>query len=321
MKKERAEKSGEARSKAGDATGTAAEITAEEFIMCPAVDVCFKGLMNNERVRRGFISAVLNIPPEEIAVTELLPTIAEPEYADDKLGIVDVRVKLAGGQQIDLEMQAVSFVCWEERTLFYLSRMYTEQIRKGENYDKLKKCIHIGILDYMLYPDIPEFYSCFHISEDTRGTLYTDRFEFHVLELPKLHSKEKPENTLEQWMKFLGGRRKEDFRRMADQNEYIDEAYQALMKLSADDRKRLEYEYRQMAIYDYNTQMGAAERRGEERGKAEGAGMKAKAVAQNMFLRGMSQGDVAALCGESPEKVRDWFEEWSWEETDKTGRK
>ena len=303
MKEERTEK----RKKTGN--------TGERFIMCPAVDVCFKGLMENERVRQGFISAVLNVTPEAIISTELLPTIIEPEYAEDKLGIVDVRVKLADGKQIDMEMQAMSFVFWEERTLFYLSRIYTEQIRKGENYDKLKKCIHIGILDYIIYPGIPEFYSCFHISEDTRGTLYTDKFEFHILELPKLRGKENPENTLEQWMKFLGGRRKEDFKRMAEQNEYIDEAYQALMKLSADDRKRLEYEYRQMAIYDYNTQMGAAEKRGEEKGKAEGiAEGKAevrKNVARNMFLRGMSQEDVASLCGENPEKVRGWFEEWA----------
>ena len=288
---------------------------AEDFIMWPTVDVCFKGLMESGRVRQGFIAAVLNIAPEAITETELLPTITPPEYADDKLGIVDVRVKLADGKQIDLEMQAVTFACWAERTLFYLSRMYTEQIRKGEHYDKLKKCIHIGILDYNLYPEIPEFYSCFHISEDMRGTLYTDMFEFHVLELPKLRGKKKAENTLEQWMKFLGGRKKEDFRLMAEQNEYIDEAYQALMKLSADDRKRLEYENRQMAIYDYNTQMGAAEERGIEKGKAEGkaegADQKAKTVARNMFQRGMSQEDAAMLCGESLEKIRSWYKEWT----------
>ena len=34
-------------------------------------------------------------------------------------------------------------------------------------------------------------------------------------------------------------------------------------------------------------------------------------VAKNMFLRGMSQEDTAALCGESTEKIREWFEEWS----------
>ena len=263
----------EVRSTAVNADGNAAENTvvnaATEFIMCPSVDVCFKNLMTNERVRQGFIAAVLHIPPEEITETKLLPTIMEPEYPEDKLGIVDVRVKLADGRQLDLEMQAVPFTKWEERTLFYMCRLYTEQIKKGEKYDKLKKCIHIGILDYNLYPDRPEFYSCFHISEDTRGTLYTDKFEFHVLELPKLRNKENPEGVLEQWMKFLGGRRKEDFEAMAEQNEFIDEAYQALMKLSADERKRLEYEYRQMALYDYNTQMGAAEERGEKKGKAE----------------------------------------------------
>lgn len=37
---------------------------------------------------------------------------------------------------------------------------------------------------------------------------------------------------------------------MANVNEYIDETYNTLLKLSADDIKRLEYE----AIRDYNSQ-------------------------------------------------------------------
>ena len=76
---------------------------------------------------------------------------------------------------------------------------------------------------------------------------------------------------------------------MAEQNEFIDEAYQALMKLSADERKRLEYESRQMALYDYNTQMGAAEERGEERGRAEG---KAEAILELLEDYGMVPDEI-----------------------------
>ncbi len=53
---------------------------------------------------------------------------------------------------------------------------------------------------------------------------------------------------------------------MAKTNEYLDEAYQALMNLSAEERKRIEYEAREKAVRDYNTQMGSAEERGMERG-------------------------------------------------------
>lgn len=43
--------------------------------MLPTVDVCFKGLMNNPIVRKGFIAALLKADPETIAETTLLPTI------------------------------------------------------------------------------------------------------------------------------------------------------------------------------------------------------------------------------------------------------
>ena len=53
---------------------------------------------------------------------------------------------------------------------------------------------------------------------------------------------------------------------MAEKDEYIREAYEDLKKLSLDEQKRLEYEVRQKAIRDYNSQMKSAERRGEKRG-------------------------------------------------------
>ncbi len=42
--------------------------------MKPKVDFCFKELMDDDEVRRGVIAAVLNLPPEKIEKTILLPT-------------------------------------------------------------------------------------------------------------------------------------------------------------------------------------------------------------------------------------------------------
>ncbi len=54
---------------------------------------------------------------------------------------------------------------------------------------------------------------------------------------------------------------------MAKGDEYLGEAYQTLLKLSADEEKRLEYEAREKALRDYNSQMQSAERRGQKRGE------------------------------------------------------
>lgn len=58
---------------------------------------------------------------------------------------------------------------------------------------------------------------------------------------------------------------------MAEKDEYIGEAYELLKNLSADEKKRIEYEYREKALKDYNSQMISSERRGLEKGEKIGA--------------------------------------------------
>ena len=88
-----------------------------DFIMLPTVDVCFKKLMSNPAVRKGFISSLLGVDPETIRETTLLPTILPQDYPDDKLGILDVRIRMDDGRQIDMEMQVAYFEYWDERIL------------------------------------------------------------------------------------------------------------------------------------------------------------------------------------------------------------
>ena len=242
----------------------------ETFLMRPTVDFCFMELMADPVVRKGFIAAVLGKRAEEVKDTTLLPTILRKGTKEEKLGILDVRVLLTDGEQIDMEMQVGPYEFWEERTLFYMSKMYIDQINAGDSYGGLGKCIHIGILDFIIYRDTKDFYSIFHIWEDGRKALYSDKFEFHVLELPKLERLELQDSELLHWAKFFGGKSKEDFESMAEKNEYISTAYERLKNISADDRKRFEYEAREKAIRDHNHLMFTARKRGIEEGIEQG---------------------------------------------------
>ena len=92
------------------------------FLMSPKVDFCFKELMRNSEVRKGFLSAVLEIPPEEIRETTLLPTHLQKEQEKDKLGILD-------------------FVLFEGEESYYSRFHLWEDERKLKYSDKLE--IHI----------------------------------------------------------------------------------------------------------------------------------------------------------------------------------
>ncbi len=241
-----------------------------QFLMKPKIDFAFKEIMMDGKARIGFLAAVLHLDPENIKETRILNPYLRKVHEDDKLGILDVRILMNNDAVIDVEIQLSELLVWPDRSLFYASKMYTDQIEQGQKYDVLKKCVSISILDFTLFKKEAGFYSCFHIREDTRGFLYTDKMEFHVIELPKLPPELKEDCTgLELWAKFINAERKEEFDMLAGRDPYIDSAYQQLQVISQDKQKRLEYEAREKAVRDYNQGMFEAKEKGREEGHAE----------------------------------------------------
>ncbi len=270
------------------------------FLMKPKIDFAFKEIMADEKARIGFLSAMLKLNPEDIKETTLLNTSLRKTYEDDKLGILDVRVLMNDDTEIDIEVQLAELSVWAERSLFYLAKMYTGQINPGDSYNKFKKCVSISILDFELFDDTGDFYSCFHIAEDNRHTLYTDKMEFHVLELPKLPKelKDDSDNIL-LWAKFINAERKEEFDMIADKNPYIESAYQTLQVISQDEEKRLEYEAREKAIRDHNQFMYEARQKGRAEGikigEAHGKTLAAIEIAKRLIEQGYSTNEIMLI--------------------------
>lgn len=283
--------------------------TKDFFIMKPKVDFCFKELLSDEYVRRGFLSAILGVAPDMILWTKLLPTYLRKQHKDDKFGILDVRVMLQDESQVDVEIQVIAYDYWAERSLFYLSKMYVDQIHEGEDYGQLKKCIHVGILDFKLFDD-EEYYSRFHIWEDNRRLQYSDEFEIHVLELPKLEKYDYPETELLKWARFFNATDKEELEMAAEGNEYTQKAYDRLVELSADEEKRMEYEERQKALRDYQHMMNSGWRQGVSDGREEGV----KAIIEMLQELGMSREETQTKVHDkfsaSEETVQEWLNKY-----------
>ena len=234
----------------------------DNFLMSPKVDYCFKELLAYPEIRKGFVAAILNKEPEELAETILMPTILSKDTEDGKYGILDVRVRMKNGSQMDLEMQVAPFEFWNNRVIFYLSKMYTEQVKEGDKYKNLKPCIHVSILNFNLFHEDRTCFREIAFCDLTTKQKYTDLLEIYVLELKKLPQEQKEEPLIIKWMRFLAAESREDFEKMAGEDNYINEAYEVLQKLSADERKRLEYEARQKAIRDYDSQMSSSREEG-----------------------------------------------------------
>ncbi len=255
-----------------------------DFLMKPKVDFAFKEIMTDENARIGFLSAVLKLEPKEIQKTNLLNTNLRKLHQDEKQGILDVRILMNNNTEIDIEIQLAELKVWADRSLFYLSKMYTEQIQEGQAYHVFKKCVSISILNFTLFPKEPEFYSCFRIMEEKRHIVYTDKMEFHVLELPKLPKELKEDSSkLLLWAKFINAEKKEEFEMLAEKDSYLNQAYQKLQVISQDKEKRLEYEAREKAIRDHNQLLYEAKQSGIQEGVQKGSQKEALRIAKDLL--------------------------------------
>jgi predicted transposase/invertase (TIGR01784 family) len=171
----------------------------EDFLMSPKNDFAFKMLFGDERNKDILISFLNSVLKDRIEDLVLLNTELKKEYIEDKYGILDVGAVTNKGTNIDIEIQLLKTKYMPEKTLYYWSKMYIEQLKSGDKFSKLKKTITINILDFESLP-IEKFHSSFHIIEDETGIKLTDLMEVHFLEMSKLYENQKldEEDTLTQ---------------------------------------------------------------------------------------------------------------------------
>ena len=88
------------------------------------------------------------------------------------------------------------------------SKILPSHLRQKDKDDKL------GILNFIMFDD-EEYYCRFHFWSDKGRKLYSDKFEIHTLELPKLAKHDYPETELLKWLQFINAETEEEFE-MAD---------------------------------------------------------------------------------------------------------
>ena len=119
-------------------------------LLKPKNDFVFQSLFNkdNEEITRSLVSALLDekITDMKINDTKELYRI-NPK---DKLGVLDLEIEVNNIEKVDIEIQLIDKENLVERLLFYFSRLYTMQIKRGMDYAKAKRVVIIAIIDYEL---------------------------------------------------------------------------------------------------------------------------------------------------------------------------
>jgi predicted transposase/invertase (TIGR01784 family) len=81
------------------------------------------------------------------------------EFEDDKMGILYVKVHTKGGIVINVEIQVASPPELRDRIVLYGAKMLTEQVKKGNTWDRAEQVISIIIMDKILLPEEMDYYN------------------------------------------------------------------------------------------------------------------------------------------------------------------
>ncbi len=223
----------------------------EEFLLKPKNDFVFKKIFGDAKNKDLLISLLNSILIDKVNDVTILNSELLKENVEDKKSVLDVRAVTDAGHHIDIEIQVLRTVSMPERSLYYWSKLYIEQITVGESYKKLKKTIAINIVDYD-YLNVNKYHNIFHIMEDETKLKLTEVLEIHFIELSKLRNVNKMDK-LSQWMNFIKGDSKEVILEMAKVNSDIEKAYDILRTMSQDREARALYLSREMALHDEAT--------------------------------------------------------------------
>ena len=222
--------------------------------LSPKIDVIFQilfGEIGNERITKGFLECILNRKIEKIDLTK--NQVLGREFKDDKLGVLDILAELDDKEICNIEMQIVDKKNIIERLLYYWSRLYSRQLKAGNDYKTLEKVIIILIADF----EIEElrgldYHIVWKIMETQSGKriVLTEKLELDIIELPKIIGKEEDKSNLLDWLYFLENPKSERVAKNMEENEELKEAVQKLDSLSQDERMQRIIELREKAIRD-----------------------------------------------------------------------
>ena len=263
----------------------------------PRYDLVFKAVfLGDLRLLASLLSSILDMDIHAEGLTVLNAELV-PEYESARLSRLDIRVK-TGEKQIDLELQLDNRYNMEKRSIFYLSKLYIDQMTARMEYKDLNPVIAINILHFRFLP-YDEYHNHYRLKNVRTNDELTDAIEVQFIELPKVDP-EGSESMKDLWMRYLSADNRDTLAAVAQASPVIAQAVARLVYVSADEQLRYEMHMREKAELDYFSDLGGAKAEGRAEGLAEG---EAKGKAEGL-AEGEAKGNAEGLAeGEAKGKA------------------
>ena len=278
-------------------------LIADNKLLNPKIDYVFKrifGYAGNEDITKALLEAVLNAQISEITL-ECNP-ILEKDLYDDKVGILDIRAKLDGNTDCDIEMQIVDYKNIEKRLLYYWSKLYIQGLKSGMDYEKLNKAIIVLFADFEIehLSEIKKSITKWNLREEEYPkSILTNAIEIYIIELPKFKADaEKLENKeLDLWIKFI--KNPEVISMKNTQNTEVKKAKEVLEQISNDEYERYLADLREKMILDKKS----LESYGYNKGLEDGLKEKSIEIAKKLLAKKIDIEIIMETTGLSKEEI------------------
>ena len=173
-------------------------------------DVVFSFLMSSEGSEptlQSFINAALEDAGRPLTKSvSILNPFSPKEFQSGKATILDVKAQDVEGRYFNIEMQTTNKKGFNNRILFYWSRLYSQQLLEGEEYARLNPVVSIVVAQFMMFPKLEGMHNIFTLtSESNPKVAFSDQLQIHSIELPKADFT-KPnsiQTIFSQWVEFF----------------------------------------------------------------------------------------------------------------------
>ncbi|RAJ24587.1 Rpn family recombination-promoting nuclease/putative transposase [Pedobacter cryoconitis] len=279
----------------------------------PLSDFGFKHLFGGEPNKEIMIAFLNALFEGEKHIIDLVynPTELAGDDKENKKIFFDLLCTGDRGEQFIVEMQRAAHDNFEDRCIFYLSRLIQQQklMNKGNWKVKLKEVFLIAILDFKMKNCLSDDYlQSISLVNTGTGKIFHNGLGFKFLELPKFEKKEDElENELDKWVymlkhmhslnqipKYLDKRIFEKIFKIAEMNELSPE--QQLLYISI-----LQQEEDDIGLMECKIER--AEKEGLEKGLEKGKYETALAIARKMKEEHFDPVKIAGFTALSIEEI------------------
>ena len=221
-------------------------------------DYAFKrvfGVEENKDVLQDLLECILDIPSKDITGLELLDKEFQKELLSEKLGILDIKLRLKDKTIINIEIQNRWRGDFPERSVYYWSKMYNKSIKQGQDYTNLPKCITINLIGKGFNKNKRLHNKYFVMEKDTKEPLFS-KLEIHIinLETAKLleesNYKDIKTKRLLSWLKFIETDDREVRKMLAQNSKTMKKANAVIEVMEMSPRDKWLYESRMKYQHD-----------------------------------------------------------------------